>query len=91
MKKLLLCLLLSIILVGTALAVNSIDSAYQRASKEAGETTTAVVESIHVLGVHNHKSVEILDSFCYYGTVNIRYLSMIINFASYLKKVGGGL
>lgn len=46
MKKMLLCLLLSIILVRTALAVNSIDLAYKRASKEAGETTTAVVESI---------------------------------------------
>ena len=54
MKKLLLCLLLSIILVGTALAVNSIDSAYQRASKEAGDTTTAVVESIDLSEFEEH-------------------------------------
>lgn len=48
MKKLLICIVLSILIMGTAFAVGNLDSAYQRASEEAGETTTTIVESINL-------------------------------------------
>ena len=46
LKKLLISLLVFVLVIGTALAASNIDTAYQRASKEAGEATTTVVESI---------------------------------------------
>ena len=61
MKKLLICLLLAITIIGTAFAVNSIDSAYQRAAKEAGETTTAVVESIDLSEFEDHFGLSLSD------------------------------
>ena len=54
LKKLLISLLVFALVIGTALAASNIDSAYQLASKEAGETTTAVVESIDLSEFEEH-------------------------------------
>ena len=54
LKKLLISLLVFALVIGTALAASNIDSAYQRASKEAGETTTTIVESIDLSEFEDH-------------------------------------
>ena len=48
MKKLFIALLVSVLVIGAAFAASNIDSAYQRASEEAGGTTTVIIEGIYL-------------------------------------------
>ena len=53
-KKLLICIVVSILIMSTALAIGNLDSAYQRASEEAGETTTTIIECINLTEFEEH-------------------------------------
>lgn len=54
MKKFILAVLTIVFLFGVAHAVSSIDSAYLKASEEAGETTVSLVESIDLIEFQEH-------------------------------------
>lgn len=62
MKKWLPIVILTFLLFGSALALNSLDTVYNQAKVEAGATTAALVESIDLSEFENHFALDLDES-----------------------------